>query len=190
MPRLLLSLPSDQSKRLSPEDFEDVMGMKREVERQAGPEMDLDVTARAATRGTGPKPGKVLVVDDEIAICDLFSLYLGWKGLEVKAAKSPGEAVARACETEYDLVILDWDLAGVEALDLLNFFKGTWPHIPVIIYTGQAIDEPFLKKALGGRADAILRKLGSLDEFWREVRRQLAKREAQACWPSGIREIQ
>ena len=150
--------------------------MKRVPRKQPVLEMDLGVTAGTESRETAPTHGKVLVVDDESAICDLFSLYLGWKGLEVKTARSSGEAVARACETEFDLIILDWDLAGVEALDLLNFFKGTWPRVPVIIYTGQAIDEAFLRTALDGRADAILRKLGSLDEFWTEVKRQLAKR--------------
>jgi len=118
---------------------------------------------------------KVLVVDDEAAVCDLLLLYLGWKGLEVKTAKTPAEAVNRASETEFDLVILDWDLAGVEALDLLNLFKGIWPQMAVIIYTGQLVDEAFLKKALRGRADAIVRKLGSLNTFWKEVEAQLGK---------------
>ena len=140
--------------------------------------MGLEAAISSEETGTEPRRGKVLVVDDEAPICDLFSLYLGWKGLEVKTAKSPGEALARAFETDFDLIILDWDLAGVEALDLLNFFKGTWTDISVIIYTGQAIDGAFLKKALDGRADAILRKLGSQDEFWQEVSRQLEKREA------------
>jgi len=145
--------------------------MKREGRNQA--EADPRLVGNGEKRARNH--GRVLVVDDETAVCDLLSLYLGWKGLEVKTAHSPGEALARAYETEFDLVILDWDLAGVEALDLLNFFKGTWPDISVIIYTGQAIDDAFLKTTLDGRADAILRKLGSLDEFWNEVRRQLAQ---------------
>jgi DNA-binding NtrC family response regulator len=161
--------------------------MKREGQRQT--EGDARLMAGGEKRTKGPNRGRVLVVDDETAICDLLSLYLGWKGLEVKTASSPAIALARAYDTEFDVVILDWDLAGVEALDLLNFFKGTWPQISVIIYTGQAIDDAFLKTSLGGRADAILRKLGSLDEFWNEVSRQLAKRNGQARGLSRIGEV-
>lgn len=134
-----------------------------------------------------PEKRKVLVVDDEAAICDLLSLYLGWKGLEVKTAQNPAEAVILVNETEFDLVILDWDLDGIEALDLLNFFKGTRPQMSVIVYTAQAVDEAFLKTALEGRADAILRKLGSLDAFWKEVSRQLAKPAAGDDETLGIR---
>jgi DNA-binding NtrC family response regulator len=172
---------------LSEEDFEEAIGMKSEGRNQA--EVDPRPMANGERRAREPNQGRVLVVDDETAVCDLLSLYLGWKGLEVKTAHSPAEALAHTFETEFDLVILDWDLAGVEALDLLNFFKGTWPNISVIIYTGQTIDDAFLKTTLGGRADAILRKLGSLDEFWNEVTRQLAKRNGQARGSSRIGEI-
>jgi CheY-like chemotaxis protein len=177
-----------QSQSLLQEELEEVIGMKREGQRQT--EVEPRLVAGVEKRPKDPSRGRVLVVDDETAICDLLSLYLGWKGLEVKTANSPAVALARAYDTEFDVVILDWDLAGVEALDLLNFFKGTWPQISVIIYTGQAIDEAFLKTTLSGRADAILRKLGSLDSFWHEVSRQLAKRNGQARGPSRIGEIQ
>lgn len=132
------------------------------------------------------QPANVLVVDDEVAMGEMLSLYLGWKGLSVRTAQSPGEAVNHALQTEFELVILDWDLAGVEALDLLNFFKGTWPKMSVIIFTGKEVDEAFLKKALRGRADGILPKLGSLDSFWAEVRRLLGKRADPVGIDSGI----
>ena len=128
-------------------------------------------------RKAAQKPsGSVLVVDDEAAICELLSLYLSWKGLQVSTAQSAGEAVVRSREKEFDLIILDWDLAGVEALDLLNYFKGTRPGTPVIVFTGKEMDDIFLKKALAGRADGMLRKLGSLDSLWKEVSQQLTKR--------------
>ncbi len=163
--------------------------MKRAVDGQRALEQGL--RAAVLPDGTSKPLGerKVLVVDDEAAICDLLSLYLGWKGLEVKTAKTPAEAVLRVSETQFDLVILDWDLDGIEALDLLNFFKGTRPQMSVIIYTAQPVDEAFLKMALEGRADAILRKLGSLDIFWDEVSRQLTKPQDRNDESSGIGQV-
>lgn len=154
------------------------------------PELAIRHTSQALS-------AKVLVVDDEGPVCDLLALYLGWKGLTVKTARSPAEALDQVASMDFDLVILDWDLAGVEALDLLNFFKGTRPQTSVVIYTGQQVDENFLKVALNGRADGILRKLGSLDTLWKEVLGQLTKprdllagsdREHGPRTRSGVRE--
>ena len=119
--------------------------------------------------------GNVLVVDDEGAMCEILSLYLGFKGLAVKTSQTPGEALDAFIETPFDLVILDWDLTGVESLDLLNYFKATRPETAVIIFTGKEITESFLMKRLEGRADAILPKLGSLETLWQQITSLLVK---------------
>jgi DNA-binding NtrC family response regulator len=150
--------------------------MKRVVGNGGRPGRDLSA-ARGEDSSVVQLKGTVLVIDDESAVCEMLSLFFGWKGLEVKTAQTPADALNHASKTEFDLVILDWDLAGVEALDLLNFFKGIWPETSVIIYTGMEADEAFLKQALRGRADAIVRKVGSLDSFWKEVKQQLEKRK-------------
>jgi DNA-binding response OmpR family regulator len=153
--------------------------MKRAAHGQKGARESLPRAQSAKEKLELRRKTTLLAVDDEPAMLEILSLFLGWKGLEVKTAQNPGEALSRAGETQFDLVILDWDLAGVEALDLLNYFKGTWPQLPVIIFTGKEADEVFLKTALGGRADAILPKLGSLHSLWREIVHQLEKREGQ-----------
>ena len=121
------------------------------------------------------RPASVLVVDDEPAMCEILSLFLGSKALQVKTALNVVQALDHFSQTRFQLIILDWDLAGVEALDLLNCFKATCPETSVIVFTGKEFDEPFLKKALTGRADAILRKLGSLRALWEEVEKQLSR---------------
>lgn len=153
--------------------------MKSVVEARGGASSSaIGVAPREALPKMDP-PASVLVVDDEPAMCEILSLFLGSKAMRVKTALNPCEALDRLSETRFQLIILDWDLAGVEALDLLNFFKATWPETSVIIFTGKEIDEAFLKKALNGRADAILRKLGSLAALWQEVENQLTRPKPQ-----------
>jgi len=98
------------------------------------------------------------------------------KRLQVRTAQNLLEAVSLITARRFNLVIVDWDLQGMQALELLNFLKATHPETPVILFTGMEVDEAFLKTALGGRADAILRKLGPLESLGNEVDRQLAKR--------------
>src|SRR5262249_2839291 len=136
--------------------------MKRVVEHQV--RINFDLLSQRQPGAPPARPvGNVLVIDDESAMCEILSLYLDSKGLGVKACQTPVEALDAFIEMEFDLVILDWDLAGVDSLDFLNFFKATQPKMAVIIFTGKEVDESFLKKALEGRADAVLPKLGSLD---------------------------
>lgn len=142
--------------------------------RSVSAEQRGSLTSNEHSRTVGTLP-KVLVIDDEKAMCEILSRYLRCKGLEVWTAQTPLEAVKSFDALRFDLVILDWDLAGVETLDLLNLFKALRPEMPVIIVTGIEVDATFLKKTLAGRAAAVLHKLGGLDALASEVNRLVAK---------------
>jgi two-component system response regulator HydG len=105
---------------------------------------------------------RILVIDDDPGFCELLSLYFDAKGFEVATARSAAEATVLLKQGQFDLLILDWYLDGTDSLDLLNLCKKSHPDVPVIIFTGAEL-ESLLNKALKGRADAIVRKLGSLD---------------------------
>jgi len=123
---------------------------------------------------------RVLVIDDESAICELLSLYLGQKGLEVATVRTAEEARGFVERGQFDLVILDWKLDGVEGLDLLHLSKARHPEIPVIIFTGTDLNEASLGSGLAREADAIVRKMGPLDALSTAIFRQLDRRHAQA----------
>ena len=127
-------------------------------------------SARAAPR--------VLVVDDEGAICGLLSIYLGQKGLEVATVQRAGEARVIIERGQFDLVLLDWKLDGVEGLDLLHLSKVRHPDIPVIIYTGADLNEGSLVSGLAREADAVIPKMGPLDALSKAIFRHLDQRQA------------
>ena len=122
---------------------------------------------------------RFLIVDDDAAFCELLSLYFSAKGFEVIAVRTALEATALLEQGEFDLMILDWYLDGIDALDLLNFCKSRYPELPVIIFTGAEV-EAFLKAALAGRAEAVVRKIGSLDALSKQVCKYVGKRELEA----------
>ena len=122
---------------------------------------------------------RVLVIDDEGAICELLSLYLGQKGLEVATVRSADGARGLVERGQFDLVILDWKLDRVKGLDLLHLSKVRHPEIPVIIFTGADLSEGSMERRLAREADAVIRKMGPLDALATAVFRHLEKRQAQ-----------
>jgi len=67
---------------------------------------------------------------------------------------------------------------------LLNLSKNLHPERPVIIFTGADL-ERFLTKSLAGRADGVVRKLGSLDVLSASVFQCLGRPELKVLKPGG-----
>ena len=119
---------------------------------------------------------RLLVVDDDSALCDLMKSYFEHFGFEVTAAHTAAEGNSQVERGRYDLAILDWKLDdGASGLELSTLSKALHPEIPVIIFTGADDDEELLRKAVADRADALIRKTGSLAVLSTEVLRQFAR---------------
>ena len=80
---------------------------------------------------------RVLVVDDEKLIVKGIRFSLEQDGMEVDCAYDGNEAIEKAKEREYDVVLLDVMLpkiSGIEVCHLLKADQATG-HIPVIMLT-------------------------------------------------------
>jgi DNA-binding response OmpR family regulator len=116
---------------------------------------------------------RILFVDDDAHMRDILSLYLRDKGMEVTTAATGQQARELFRQVPFDLTILDLNLAGQDGLDVLDFIKRNRSEHPVIIFTGMDDDGLFLKKALAGRANAVVRKMASLTGLLAEIRHHL-----------------
>lgn len=117
----------------------------------------------------------VLFVDDEAPIRDLLALFFRKKGCEVTTVATIQEAKDLLADAEFHVAILDLNLAGEDGLELFSYIKTKWPNLPVIIFTGMAISQDVLKKALAGRVAAIVRKTEPLGNLYGEVCKHLPK---------------
>jgi DNA-binding NtrC family response regulator len=122
---------------------------------------------------------RILVVDDEASLCELLSLYLRGRGLDVTTTLTAHGARELIGKSRFDLAILDLNLGTDNGLDLLPFIKQNSPGLPVVVFTGADADEALVRKALAGQASGFLRKGQSLESLAAEIRRQLA-----TCLPS------
>ena len=79
--------------------------------------------------------GKILIVDDEKGIREIFSLLLEERGHTVREASSGEEALTIIPLFSPDLLLLDMNLPGISGIDLLERVKREFPKTSVIIMT-------------------------------------------------------
>ena len=79
---------------------------------------------------------RVLVVDDEASIRDLLSKTLALAEYDVDTAADASTALGRVRAAEYDLLIADLRMPGMDGLTLIRQVKRIRAELPVIIITG------------------------------------------------------
>lgn len=92
----------------------------------------------AAARGGTPAPGRhrILIVDDEETIRELLLKTLALAEYEVDVAPDGRTAVDRMRLIQYDLLITDLRMPGVDGLTVIREARRLKADIPVIIVTG------------------------------------------------------
>ena len=80
---------------------------------------------------------KILVVDDDLNICDLLRLYFENEGYEVKTANDGAEGVTFFKMYEPDLVLLDIMLPKKDGWQVCREIRGM-SNVPIIMLTARA----------------------------------------------------
>ena len=79
---------------------------------------------------------RILVIDDEPDMLLLMSMIIEenteW---EVETTNNPSEGLKMAMENDYDLVIADLKMPGLDGMEVFEELKEMKPDIPVIIIT-------------------------------------------------------
>ena len=80
-------------------------------------------------------PYPILVVDDEPAILDVMSVNLEKRKYEVHTASTGREALLKAEEIRYSVIILDYNLPDMDGFKILSELKKRDPEAMVIMIT-------------------------------------------------------
>lgn len=111
---------------------------------------------------------KVLVVDDEKNQRDIYSLILEDAGFEVTSAQSGEQALRLARETDFDLVLTDYKMTGIDGLTLLTeLLKQDSSNIVVMMTAHGSVES--VKDALRGGAFDYLEKPVDRDRLLKVV---------------------
>lgn len=118
---------------------------------------------------------KVLIIDNEIEICQLFKDFFDFIGYE-SFYETEGEKVINELENlDYDLMFVDLRLNGFSGIEILKKSKQVKPLSEVIIVTGFGSDETILETLLYGAA-AYIQKPISFSGVKVQAEEALAKR--------------
>lgn len=80
----------------------------------------------------------VLLVDDEEQFLDALSQRLKARGLKVDAVTSGEDAVKQVEERNFDAIIVDLAMPGIDGIETLKRIKEKRPDLEIIMLTGHA----------------------------------------------------
>ena len=115
----------------------------------------------------------ILVVDDELEVLDLLSIFLGRRGYDVAQATTIAAAENALSHDSFCLIILDVLLPDGLGLDFLDYARVRHPEIPIILLTGIGYDEELFREATAKGAAGYVSKLLPLDQLLMEIHRAL-----------------
>ena len=118
---------------------------------------------------------KILIVEDEVAIAELEKDYLELSGFEVEVENSGDVGLLRALKDEFDLIILDLMLPGVDGFEICRKIRET-KNTPIIIVSAKKDDIDKIR-GLGMGADDYMTKPFSPSEMVARVKAHLARYE-------------
>jgi two-component system response regulator CpxR len=116
---------------------------------------------------------RVLVIDDDVGLCELVAEYLGPEGYEVEAVHDGEAGIERAASGEHELAVLDVMLPGINGFEVLRRIRAR-SRLPVVMLTARGLDvdrivglelgaddylpKPFNPRELVARINAVLRR--------------------------------
>ena len=113
---------------------------------------------------------RILVVDDEEHICELYKMELEDEGYSVIMADSGKEALAAVERTSPDLIVLDIQMPGLSGVEILETLVGRDKGIPIILNTAYS---HYKDDFTTWGADAYVVKSSDTTELKREIKRLL-----------------
>ena len=126
-----------------------------------------------------PGDVRILVVDDEPKICTMLQAVLQRDGYEVQTFQDAAAALDRFRASDFDVVISDLRMPGVNGFELIRQIKAIRPATPVVAVTGHGTTETAVH-ALQCGADDYLTKPFDIGNVRRVVETSLQQRELLA----------
>ncbi len=116
---------------------------------------------------------KLLVVDDEMEICEFLKLFFEERGFLVDTALTGQDAVALVESKHPHVILLDINMPGMDGMMTLKLVKQKYPQVKVIMVTALETREK-IEEAMRAGADNYITKPLSLEYLEKDVQEKVA----------------
>jgi DNA-binding NtrC family response regulator len=126
----------------------------------------------------------VLIVDDDVALLEALpeALRLRMGGVTVETADSAAAALDRIADRDYDAIVTDIRMPGMDGLELLDEIRTRKPDTPTLIITGHGENELVVHALRGGARDFIQKPIDRdyfVAALYRAIREHVAARRSK-----------
>ncbi len=119
---------------------------------------------------------RVLIVDDEDDFRETIVKRLKSRKIAAEGAKDGIKALELIDKTEFDVIVLDVKMPGMDGIETLRRIKSKKPHIEVIMLTGHASVEFGIKGMQLGAFDYVM-KPAPLHDLLDKIRQAYDKKK-------------
>lgn len=98
---------------------------------------------------------KILIIDDEKAICNTLKEILAYEKYEVDIANDGAEGIKKAETGNYDLVLSDIKMPKMDGIEVLQKLQEMNPDLPVVMISGHGTIETAVDALKKGAYDYI-----------------------------------
>lgn len=136
---------------------------------------------------------RVLIVDDEVWMCEYVKTFIPWRKLrfdEPRCALSAEQALALLKEMPADVLLTDIRMPGMDGIALAQEAKKRYPSMKVILLTAHE-DFGYARSAIRNGVFGYLLKSDPADEiteYFRELREVLELEASQGAQEAPLRE--
>ena len=123
----------------------------------------------------------ILVLDDEMIVLKRIRPALEKSGYEVEIFSRSADASERIKEKDFDIVITDLKMQGLDGMQFLTMVKERSPRTEVIVITGFATMETAKESFRKGVFDFLAKpfKLGEIQEVVKKAEAKVLKSRSQ-----------
>lgn len=102
---------------------------------------------------------RILLVDDEHEFVTTLATRLSLRGMAVEDVTSGQEAIDKARDNEYDVIIIDLKMAGIDGVETMRRIREINPQAKFIMLTGHCDETEIDRTIEAGAAHCLLKPI-------------------------------
>jgi DNA-binding NtrC family response regulator len=118
---------------------------------------------------------KILLVDNEVAFANNIAKLIARRGYEIKTVQNGENAIKALSENEFDVMVLDSKIPGMNTMATLKKIREKSPEVEVIILTSQGSSDTTTGEVQLGVFDVIMKPV-RFDDLFEKIKQAFQRK--------------